>query len=115
MIRRLVFVTGEAMETLRFEFSGSPAANSRRSSKVVGVVGSGQLEVMIEPANLDGQCVVEIETSATGFTAIWEAVLRDFLARWPLGDVRISVNDGGATPAVVVLRLEQAAAEFLDV
>lgn len=103
------------METLRFEFSGNPAANSWRNSKVVGVVGSGQLEVMIEPVSLDGQCVVEIETSAIGFTAIWEAVLRDFATRWPLGDVHISVNDGGATPAVVVLRLEQAAAEFLDV
>ena len=35
-------------------------------------------------------------------------MLDDFAARHPLQDVRISINDVGATPAVVSLRLEQA-------
>ena len=39
---------------------------------------------------------------------IWEAVLRDFHERHPLAGVRLSINDMGATPAVVGLRLDQA-------
>jgi malonate decarboxylase delta subunit len=34
--------------------------------------------------------------------------MRDFHQRWQLADVRISINDMGATPAVVSLRLDQA-------
>jgi hypothetical protein len=30
----------------------------------------------------------------------------------PLADVHISINDNGATPAIVVLRLDRAVAEF---
>jgi malonate decarboxylase delta subunit len=32
----------------------------------------------------------------------------DFNRRWQLADVRIAINDMGATPAVVSLRLDQA-------
>ncbi len=38
--------------------------------------------------------------------------MADFFARHPLADVRISINDIGATPAIVSLRLDQAVAEF---
>ena len=53
-----------------------------------------------------------IETSARGFGPIWEAVVRDFHQRHPLGGVRVSMNDMGATPAVVSLRLDQAVSEL---
>jgi len=33
-------------------------------------------------------------------------------AGWKLADVRIAINDMGATPAVVSLRLDQAVAEL---
>ena len=102
------------MEQLSFEFADLSCANALRDTVIVGVVGSGQVEVLMEPAKLAGRCEVEIETSVAGFAGTWEAVLRDFVARHPLGNARISINDGGATPATVVLRLEQAAAEFLD-
>jgi len=36
-------------------------------------------------------------------------VVRDFHQRWQLADVHVSINDMGATPAVVSLRLDQAA------
>jgi malonate decarboxylase delta subunit len=36
----------------------------------------------------------------------------DFFARHQLADVRISINDNGATPAIVALRLDQAVEEF---
>jgi malonate decarboxylase delta subunit len=80
---------------------------------VVGVVGSGNLEVLIEPAALDGACNIEITTAAVGFGPIWEAVMRDFHQRWLLADTRISINDMGATPAVVSLRMDQAVQTML--
>jgi malonate decarboxylase delta subunit len=43
---------------------------------------------------------------------VWSAVLGDFFERSRLGGVRISINDVGATPAVVSLRLDQAVEEF---
>jgi malonate decarboxylase delta subunit len=94
------------METLRFNFTGG----QRRldGARLVGVVGSGNLEVLIEHHSLDGGCEIEISTAAHGFGPIWEAVVRDFYERWQLADVRVSINDMGATPAVVSLRLDQA-------
>ncbi|TQT97067.1 malonate decarboxylase acyl carrier protein, partial [Xanthomonas perforans] len=64
--------------------------------------------VLVERVPLEGAMEIEILTAARGFGAIWQAVLDDFAARHPLRDVRISINDVGATPAVVSLRLEQA-------
>ena len=95
------------METLRFNFTGG----QRRldGASLVGVVGSGNLEVLIEYQPLDGGCDIEISTAAHGFGPIWEAVVRDFHQRWQLADARIAINDMGATPAVVSLRLDQAA------
>lgn len=100
------------MERLAYRLTGGKAVASRPAS-VVGVVASGNLEVMIESAVLAGVCEVEVNTAAQGFGAIWKAVVDDFFARHPLAGVRISINDNGATPAVVALRLDQAVAEFL--
>src|SRR3954464_1793549 len=100
------------METLQFEYrNGRPVAGSP-SATLTGVVGSGNLEVLVEPAELGGACPIEILTPAGGLGPIWQAVLDDFFARHPLADVRISINDVGATPAVVSLRLDQANASF---
>ena len=95
------------METLnfRFEHGMRPIVPPAR---LVGVVSSGNLEVLIEPAALGGACDVEVHTAALGFGGIWQAVMNDFHARWGLADVRIAINDMGATPAVVSLRLDQA-------
>jgi malonate decarboxylase delta subunit len=101
------------MEKLTFEFLGGAPVNATRAPALVGVVGSGNLEVLIEPADLGGACAVEILTAARGFGATWKAVLDDFFARHKLADVRISINDVGATPAVVSLRLDQAVEDFL--
>jgi malonate decarboxylase delta subunit len=95
------------METLQFHFDGGQRKLPPRA-ELVGVVGSGNLEVLIEPAQLSGGCSIEIKTAAVGFGTIWEAVIRDFQQRWQLADTRISINDMGATPAVVSLRLDQA-------
>ncbi|MDY0976945.1 malonate decarboxylase acyl carrier protein [Massilia sp. CFBP9012] len=95
------------METLKYRFE-----QGRRSlagmPQLVGVVGSGNLEVLIEPSPLQGACEIEVRTAAVGFGATWQAVMADFHDRWSLADARISINDMGATPAVVSLRLDQA-------
>jgi malonate decarboxylase delta subunit len=95
------------METLHFRFEHG----QRRlpaTAQLSGVVSSGNLEVLVESTPLNGACTIEIRTAARGFGAIWEAVLGDFQQRWQLADARIAINDMGATPAVVGLRLDQA-------
>ncbi|PPU02204.1 malonate decarboxylase acyl carrier protein [Xanthomonas arboricola] len=96
------------MKTLRYRFDGQHGARAGLDHALVGVVASGNLEVLVERVPLDGAMEIEILTAARGFGTIWQAVLDDFAARHPLRDVRISINDVGATPAVVSLRLEQA-------
>jgi malonate decarboxylase delta subunit len=100
-----------SMESLHFVFDGvHPRAHF--VPILVGVVGSGNLEVLLEPLAGSGRCQIDIRTSARGFGAIWEAVARDFHDRHSLAGVAISINDMGATPAVVSLRLDQAAASL---
>lgn len=96
------------METLSYAFDGRRAPGAF-APVLVGVVASGNLEVMVEPVG-GARCEFQIATSARGFGAIWEAVVRDFHDRHGLAGVRVSINDMGATPAVVSLRLDQAVA-----
>jgi malonate decarboxylase delta subunit len=99
--------TATGLETLYYQFVGKQPAGAF-APVLVGVVGSGNLEVLMEA--IDGSnCHVEVQTSARGFGHIWEAVLRDFHASHPLSGVSITIHDMGATPAVVSLRLAQAA------
>lgn len=100
------------MEKLQFEFPGGSPPQAKAATVVVGVVSSGNLEIMIERAALNGACRIEVSTAVRGFDHVWQAVLRDFFERSRVGDVRISINDVGATPAVVSLRLDQAVEEF---
>jgi malonate decarboxylase delta subunit len=102
--------TPAGLEALDYSFPGQRPAGAF-ASVLVGVVGSGNLEVMLEPA-AGTRCDIHVETSARGFGAIWEAVVHDFHRRHPLAGVRVSINDMGATPAVVSLRLDQAVSEL---
>ncbi|PKO61013.1 MAG: malonate decarboxylase acyl carrier protein [Betaproteobacteria bacterium HGW-Betaproteobacteria-18] len=96
------------MEKLHYELAGQRAPG-HFVPLLVGVVGSGNLEVMLEP-HQGATCTIDITTSARGFGPIWQAVANDFQARHGLAGVAIAINDMGATPAVVSLRLDQAAA-----
>ena len=60
------------LETLDFRFAGTRAVPSF-APVLVGVVGSGNLEVMLEPGD-GGDCSVRVQTSARGFAPIWRAV-----------------------------------------
>ncbi len=94
------------METLHFAFDGGRTLPPFAPA-LVGVVASGNLEVLVESAAGTG-CRIDVDTSARGFGAIWEAVLRDFHERHRLGGISVAIHDMGATPAVVSLRLDQA-------
>jgi malonate decarboxylase delta subunit len=99
------------MDVLTFEFDGHGAVHAH-DAVVVGVVASGNLEVLIESDPGDPCCHFEVATAARGFDDVWAAVLADFVARAKIAGVRVSINDVGATPAVVSLRLDQAIEEF---
>ncbi len=92
----------------RFEFSYPAGAAATRRVRV-GVVGSGDLEVLLEPAAAK-RTTVRVTTSVDGFGAVWKARLDRLFAgdgvECPAADVEI--NDFGATPGVVGLRVAQA-------
>jgi malonate decarboxylase delta subunit len=92
------------MERLEFSY---PAHRAVARRVHVGVVGSGDLEVLLEPS-ADGRAHVSVTTSVEGFAAVWRHVLDRFFSRFD-GAALIEINDSGATPGVVLLRLEQAA------
>lgn len=94
------------METLNFEYEAKERLTRRAH---VGVVGSGDLEVLIEPSNTSS-AQVRVRTSVNGFAQVWKAVLDRFFARFEHA-ARVEINDFGATPGTVALRLEQAAEE----
>jgi malonate decarboxylase delta subunit len=92
------------METIKHDY---PAARAVERRAHIGVVGSGDLEILIEPGE-GGIANVVINTSVDGFGPVWKAVLDRFFTRFD-ACVKIEINDFGATPGVVLLRLEQAA------
>ena len=100
------------MEILSYRFEHGTRVLPAQA-RLVGVVGSGNLEVLIESVPQGGACSIEVTTMAVGFGLTWEAVMQDFHARWQLADARIAINDVGATPAVVSLRLDQAVQTML--
>jgi malonate decarboxylase delta subunit len=92
------------MEKIQLDY---PAIHNVARRVHVGVVGSGDLEVLLEPSP-DNQAHVRVNTSVEGFGAAWKNVLDRFFARFQ-GAASIEINDFGATPGTVMLRLEQAA------
>lgn len=101
------------MEILEFKLASRPIASPRGQPTICGVVGSGNLEVLITPAAESDMCNVAVNTSAEGFRDTWAAVLETFAQRHAVGRTRIAINDMGATPAVVTLRLQQALSAYV--
>ena len=97
------------MENFVLTHKVSAKAPGHGAQAIVGVVGSGNLEVLAERTLAAAECVVEISTAAEGFGEIWKAVIADFVERSTPGGIRFSINDGGARPDTVMLRLMQAA------
>jgi malonate decarboxylase delta subunit len=92
------------MEQLQFEYTAGQPATGRA---LAGVVSSGDLEVLLEPAAA-GRTTVLVQTSVNGFGATWQAVLDRVFSAAPLPAATIEIHDSGATPGVVRMRIEQA-------
>jgi malonate decarboxylase acyl carrier protein len=91
------------MERFHFEY---PASQPIKQRAHVGVVGSGDLEVLLEPCS-DKKAHVMITTSIDGFGKTWKLVMDRFFSRYQYA-ASIEIRDFGATPGAVALRLEQA-------
>jgi malonate decarboxylase delta subunit len=51
-----------------------------------------------------------VRTSVDGYAQVWKSVLDRFFSHFEFA-ARVEINDFGATPGAVTLRLEQAAEE----
>lgn len=92
------------MEILKFEFA---AGNTPTKQVLVGCVGSGDLEVLMEPSQT-GKISIQVVTSVDGSSQRWENLFTRMFSNQTLPAVHIEIHDFGATPGVVRLRLEQA-------
>ncbi len=96
------------MESLSYRHKAQQRSSGSKSMAITGVVASGNLEVLVERILPDTECQVDINTPMIGFGAVWEAVVADFVKRRSPGGLKLSINDGGARPDTVALRLAQA-------
>ena len=96
------------METRDYEFPAAPAVAGRA---LAGVVGSGDLEVLLQPGD-DGVTRIVVNTSVDGKGALWDALLARVFTGELLPAASIVINDCGATPGVVRMRIEQAYEEL---
>lgn len=96
------------METFRVQGTARRRAPGNRPAAITGVNASGNLEVLVERVLADHECSVEVATAINGYQDLWQAVIAEFFARSSPGGLRFSINDGGAGPDTVSLRLMQA-------
>ncbi|HOC78150.1 MAG TPA: malonate decarboxylase acyl carrier protein [Methanofastidiosum sp.] len=98
-----------ALTELNYEFKPETPKTIKDDWSHIGVVASGDLEVLIEKENaLKGKTKIHILTTVVGFDDVWETVVKKFIDKTGLSGVKVSINDNAATPAVVIRRLQQA-------
>lgn len=98
------------MVNLKVKHTAKRRLSGHKEKGIVGVVASGNLEVLLERTTHGSECEVEINTTVRGFDELWHAVITDFIERASPGGLKISINDGGARPDTVHLRLMQGSA-----
>jgi malonate decarboxylase delta subunit len=96
------------METLTFEF---PAGLPAQRRALVGCVGSGDLEVLLEPG-VAGTLKIQVATSVNGSSARWQHLFERMFSEQTPPALQVDIHDFGATPGVVRLRLEQGFEEL---
>ncbi|WP_271410076.1 malonate decarboxylase subunit delta [Pseudomonas sp. Q1-7] len=96
------------METLSFQF---PAGEPARGRALVGCVGSGDLEVLLEPGSA-GTLTIQVVTSVNGSGPRWQQLFQRLFDGQTPPALNIDIHDFGATPGVVRLRLEQGLEEL---
>ncbi len=96
------------METFQVKGTAKRRAQGNKPYAITGVNASGNLEVLAERVLPEKECLVEVTTAVSGFRDIWQAVIEEFFERSTPGGLRFSINDGGARPDTVTLRLMQS-------
>ena len=95
------------MQTLSIDY---PATAPLTHPVHVGAVASGDLEIIMTAPHdgaATGTATVALRTSVDGFDTVWRRVLDRFFAESALL-AHYEINDFGATPGMVALRLAQA-------
>lgn len=100
-----------ALEILEFTFASPNTQGIRRPWSHTGVTGSGDMEVLMERAELGGGVKAKVVTPVKGFAPIWEKMIAKFVNDTGVGNLSLEINDDNATPIVVYMRLRQALAE----
>ena len=96
------------MEKFAKAFSSKRLTKTVKPWALAGVVGSGNLEVLLERARPSDTMECHVETSIAGYKSSWLAALGDFAHHYPAGGIKVTINDQGAPPVLVNLRLRQA-------
>lgn len=100
------------LHQLVFEFKAQNPHNFPADFIHYGVVGSGDMEVIVEHKDLDGAVEVKVSTPVTGYDEVWRRVLERFVNETGMANASLEINDNNATPVVVSLRLRQALSEL---
>lgn len=99
------------MEKLTFKCKSAPT-DGKHFGITSGVVNSGNLEILIEQNSVADEVDFTITTTVKGFAETWQAVVNEFAENYALGGCHLLLNDCGATPAIVALRLRQLYESF---
>ncbi len=103
------------MEKFSQSYPSKPLAwPASKPWSLAGVVGSGNLEVLLEPdPSAPQSATFSVETPIPGYRDSWLAALEDFASHYALGGTKATIHDQGAPPVVVKLRLRQALDQLL--
>lgn len=104
-----------SLQILKFTFKAPEGYRTfSRKWSHSGVVGSGDMEVLMQRESLNGHVKFTVTTPVKGFDDVWEKVLDRFVKESKMGDVAIEINDNNSTPYIVLTRLRQAVLEAED-
>ena len=83
------------MEKFTKAFPSKPLpSKTAKPWALAGVVGSGNLEVLLERGGKPSNAMeCHVETSIPGYKASWLAALADFAHHYPAGGTKITIND----------------------
>ena len=100
------------LHQLIFELKAENPSGFAADFQHYGVVGSGDMEVILEPMSLDNAVRIKVVTPVVGYDEVWRRVLQSFVNETGIANASIEINDNNATPVVVSLRLRQALSEL---
>ena len=69
------------MQTLKFRHMAKRRLSGKKDQAIIGVVASGNLEVLLERVLPEAACEVDIATPLSGYDETWKAVVAEFVER----------------------------------